>query len=537
MSRPRTGERGDPVATHVNLDALIPREDFEVTGGNMEATIRPSVQISDLESGAFFYQALRKPDFQRETAEWEPERVVGLIRTFINGDLIPGVILWKNRDLLFAIDGAHRLSALIAWVQDDYGDGERSQLFFNHTIPDAQKRIAKRTRQLVEKEFGSYKDHKAAVANREGYGPDIIQRALSFGSLSVDLQWVRGDSVKAEASFKRINQQQAKISDQELELLDSRKQPGAIAARAILRRGTGHKYWSPFAPPKQSEIEELATDLHKLVFSPGLEYPIKTVDLPIGGQVYSATALRMVYDLVNLSVGPQTPTNDADGTRTIEYLKRTRRVTQLLLSNEPRSLGLHPAVYCYSWTGKQQPVLFLVLAELLIELDRTNRLDEFTECRKELESFLMNNRALINQLVRKFGTKNSGNRNLRRFYETVLSHLKTGATHEKLIDLLRADPLYSYLQPGESPYDGSSKATKFSKGSRSGIAMKELLKAAPRCGICGGVLPFQALSVDHIKRREDGGLAVPDNAQLSHPYCNTGYKEHMAAAQKKATKK
>jgi hypothetical protein len=444
------------------------------------------------------------------------------------------VILWKNRELMFVIDGSHRLSALIAWVQDDYGDGERSQRFFNHMIPEAQKMVAKRTRDLIEKEFGSYKEHKAAVANPEGYGPDILRRARSFGSLAIDLQWVRGNSVAAEASFKRINQQQAKISDQELELLDSRKRPNTIAARAIIRRGTGHKYWSPFSQATRTEVEELATDLHRLIFWPDVEYPIKTVDLPIGGQVYSGTALRMVYDLVNLSVGPQSAGDDTDGSRTIECLKRARRVMQLLLGNEPRSLGLHPAVYCYSWTGKQQPVLFLVIAELIVELERTNKLPEFIKCRKELELFLMGNRALINQLIRKFGTKNSGNRNLRKFYDTVLGHLKSGVTHEGLADTLRAAPTYSYLQPGESPYDGTSKPTKFSKGSRSGIALKDLLKGAPRCSICGGVLPVQAMSVDHVKRRADGGLAVPDNAQLTHPYCNTGYKESVVARAKKS---
>ncbi len=58
--------------------------------------------------------ALRKPDFQRETAEWDARRVVGIIRSFIKDELIPAIILWQNQELLFIIDGSHRLSALIA---------------------------------------------------------------------------------------------------------------------------------------------------------------------------------------------------------------------------------------------------------------------------------------------------------------------------------------------------------------------------------------------------------------------------------------
>ena len=71
-----------PMATPAtNLDALIPREDFEV-----QSVADPSnpvkierVSIRDLEPG-FFYNALRKPDFQRETANWSPAKVVDLVK-------------------------------------------------------------------------------------------------------------------------------------------------------------------------------------------------------------------------------------------------------------------------------------------------------------------------------------------------------------------------------------------------------------------------------------------------------------------------
>ena len=177
--------RGDPIATHVNLDSLIPREDFQVLVTGEKVPKTPSIKINDLEPDAFFFGALRKPDFQRETAEWDAKRVVGIIRSFIKDELIPAIILWQNQELLFIIDGSHRLSALISWVHDDYGDGPRSQEFFNYTIPEEQTKVAQRTRQLVEKEFGSYKSHKEAISNPSAYGPDIVARARRFGSRRV----------------------------------------------------------------------------------------------------------------------------------------------------------------------------------------------------------------------------------------------------------------------------------------------------------------------------------------------------------------
>lgn len=512
------------MALGVNLDALVPREDFEVLrSAEDEALTSQTIQVRDLERAAFFYGALRKPDFQRETSEWDTRRVARLLSTFMEGDLIPAVILWKNRDLLFVIDGSHRLSALIAWVQDDYGDGPLSQRFFGHDIHDEQIKAAQRTREQINKAIGSYEDHKRAMEDPDAYGPDIVARARRLGSLALQLQWVRGDSEKAEDSFIRINQQAAIITPQEMELIKSRREPSTIAARAIIRRGTGHKYWSSFDPKIQEKIESLASDVNTLLFEPAFSYPLKTADLPAGGPVYSSTALRMVYDFINLSVGGPESGDDPDGIRTVEYLERAQRVLRLICSNHPSSLGLHPAVYFYSWTGKQQPILFLAISELVIELKQRKQLKEFAAVREKLETFLVENRALVNQVVRKFGTKSSGRKNLLQFYKSVLALLYQGESVETVVFELLKQDAYSYLQPEEVPYarPGTSKV---STQVKSGVVLDQLLQTVVRCPICGGAVPAQGISIDHKTRRRDGGSGAADNAQVTHPFCNTGIK-------------
>lgn len=507
----------------VNLDALIPREDFEVTSDGDEVNTVQSIQIRDLEKGVFFYAALRKPDFQRETAEWDPARVVRLVETFIKGELIPAVILWKHNDLVFVIDGSHRLGALIAWVQDDYGDGEKSQSFFNHVIPEEQKRAAEATRLLVEKTIGSYRDHKLAIEDPEKASPELVARARRLGSLALQLQWVRGDAEKAEDSFIRINQQAAIITPEEMELLKSRRQPRTIAARAVIRRGTGHKYWSPFSKEVQNQIVTLATEVHELLFQPQLSYPIKAVDLPIGGTDYSSTALKMVYDLITFAVATPSSDPDLDGTKTIQYLRALKRVVELIASNAPCSLGLHPAIYFYSWTGKHQPILLLVWAELVLDLERHSKLPMFIHCRSAFEEFLIENRTLVNQVVRKYGTKDSGRRHLLEFYRRVLAGIESGLSKEDLIGHIMADGEFSYLQPEEQPYS-SIGTGKFSTAVKSGVVLRELLHSAPTCAICSGLVPAQAISIDHIVRVTAGGASNADNGQVTHPYCNTGIK-------------
>jgi hypothetical protein len=71
----------------VNLDALIEREDFEVTSDPQPSLNIQTLQVRDLEQNSFFYAGLRKPDFQRETAEWTPNRICELVTSFIDGDL------------------------------------------------------------------------------------------------------------------------------------------------------------------------------------------------------------------------------------------------------------------------------------------------------------------------------------------------------------------------------------------------------------------------------------------------------------------
>ena len=60
----------------VNLDALIPREDFEVDGGANVQGLADKLKISELVKGeSFFYSSLRKPDFQRETSDWDKNKI------------------------------------------------------------------------------------------------------------------------------------------------------------------------------------------------------------------------------------------------------------------------------------------------------------------------------------------------------------------------------------------------------------------------------------------------------------------------------
>ena len=247
-SKTRVGLWGLPVATHyVNLDALIIREYLHK---KPDEAVDPSskskqIKVTDLVDGAFLYQSLRKPDFQRETSNWEPEKVVDLVESFLKGDFIPSIILWYSQEgKTFVIDGAHRLSALIAWVHDDYGDKKISIDFFSNLISPEQKKIAEKTRTMMAGWVGSYLDIQNALRPQSNAPAHQKLYARNAGVLDFQIQWVGGsDPDKAESSFKKINQNATLIDPTEFQMIESQRKPvNAIAARALIRAGVGHKY-------------------------------------------------------------------------------------------------------------------------------------------------------------------------------------------------------------------------------------------------------------------------------------------------------
>jgi len=81
----------------VNLDAMILREDFALA--DEDASLFEKVQtisLRDFTEGGLMGPNLRKPDFQRETNHWTPEQIASLLECYVNGDLIPSVILWQS---------------------------------------------------------------------------------------------------------------------------------------------------------------------------------------------------------------------------------------------------------------------------------------------------------------------------------------------------------------------------------------------------------------------------------------------------------
>ncbi len=532
------------MATHkVNLDALIKREDFETgTGVAGTAGPEPVFKVEELSSDRLYFSVLRKPDFQRPTNNWTPELIVDLVRSWLDGDLVPALILWHSRQSgkVFIVDGAHRLSALIGWVNDDYGDGPISRTFFDE-IPPVQVKFHKQTQDLMAQKVGSYKDlHRMALKPLSTDDSDKVRRGRAIATLQPAIQKV-DNAQAAEHSFLKINSNPATIDPTELDLIRARRKPNAIATRAMMRAGTD--YFVNLA--KAAQIDALAKEVHKIVFGQFLELNSQSPDIPRAGQPYSNEAFKMVLDMVNVfnNVTPAMWQNtnkvvkastvtrladDSDGTATMRFLKNVRSVGTLVNDNGEHnagSLGLDQSVYSYGATGKFHPGAVLASLRLAQELKANNRLKEFTKVRKDFEEFLVRHKVFINQISHCKGSRTRPVESMLQMHRIIIDCLQSKIRDDgQIIRKLKRDPRLEELKDVTNIPKDDTRKKKFSRSVQDAAVIRSLLDSRERCGICGSRLPPSCRSKDHKQRKVQQGTGTLQNLQFTHPYCNTTYK-------------
>lgn len=527
----------------VNLDALVPREDFIApTDADSPSAGESGKQVAsttDLVPGESFSSTLRKPDFQRETAAWAPTMVVDFVEAYVNLDLIPSVICWQSPSrLTFIIDGAHRLSAIIAWILDDYGAGKTSINFYGR-IPEEQERIHNKTRELIEKRIGSYIKWRTETQKPDSF-PELTSRVRNLAHAKVPLLWVPGsDATKAERAFFTINQSAVEIDATELKILNARSKPNAVAARTIVRNATGTKYWESFSSDGQTAVIDTGKAIYASLYRPPLQSPPKTEELPVAGHGYGFQTLPLIFDLVNIANG--LPVEDAGKNKkkylvpqghakpeeasTVSAIKETERLVRRITGMHPSSLGLHPAVYFYANNFRHQPTTVLAVAKFVDELEKNNGFLEFTKHRAAFENFLAGHKMYINQLTVRHGSMVKGFLPIKEYYQFVFDRIRAGRNEKEIEDDLAANDKYQTLVK-ERPTP-SKKAKEFSQEAKNAKLLKDVLETAFKCNVCGARIDKKSMHLDHTIDKSKGGVADIDNGQWLHPYCDSTAKYQL----------
>lgn len=395
--------------------------------------------------------------------------------------------------------------------------------------------MAERTRAAVNKAIGSFEEISLALEFPEKSNPQFLTHDKRLGNAVIKIQWVpTKDAAKAEASFFKINQASVQIDPTELRILKARKSPNAIGARIVVRNATGHEYWSKFEREKQEYLVTIGKEIYSMLYTPALVTPIKTLDIPVAGRGYSGQSLPLVLDLINLSNDVKvfelkgkedTPLpSDSDGSVTARFLENMRRLIRRITGIHASSLGLHPAVYFYSASGRHQPTAVLAIFSLFHQYGGDDKkFRKFIAVRSDLEKYLIGHKDHINQIVIKQGSGAKGYERLKTYFQTIIDAFAEGCTtDEDVNDRLAEKENLQFLVEAEKKREARSGA--FNGDVKSQTFLDKALEHPMRCSICGGLLHTKSIQVDHVVRKQDGGSSGPENSALAHPYCNSTVK-------------
>jgi hypothetical protein len=331
----------------------------------------------------------------------------------------------------------------------------------------------------------------------------------------------------------------------------------------MLRAGYGYKYWHDFELHIRRQIEQQAKDIYEQLWTPILEVPIRTPNLPIAGSNYSTYTLSLLYQFISLAnqvegnakirkprkvvadLKADDPEADRDGIRTLEHLRNVRWIADRISSKDyAGSLGLHPAVYFYSAEGRFQQTSFLAIVRMVQQFQRDKSFIRFTTLRGSFEDFLIKYKHFSNQVTAKWG---SGIKAYERYYDLLLfileqlesSHATTQRllpdVEEGIVSAIQKHEIFKFLNVYEPPILEEEVGRDFSKPVRSRIFIEQaIFRAAVYCPLClGHIDTYKSHSTDHTLRKDDGGRGYPENAQLTHLFCNTGYKEWLESQKAK----
>lgn len=368
---------------NVKLELLIKRgevtEEKYISQNNTTQITLNQLMYNDLT-----YKRLRKPYFQRDTNSWSVERIKQLITSFKEDMLIPSVILWDSKtDGIFIVDGAHRLSALIAWVNDDYGKKI-----------DYKKHI--QVKKYIDETVGNYNELK----NSDKEEHQALLNILAMKSLHI--QWIIGDYNLVKASFIQINEQGVEISLDEKELIKNDKTPIAILSRDILSRVGGQK---KIGSDKQLE------EIHNKLFMP--KYNKNNAIYSLCGDIYDDFIISRIFKLVKVI--------DNGTNKTYEELLKEFKEIISFITNE---LELNNRVYFYGVNSRYKESALSGIPKFLISLLKNRKLDKFIKNREEFERYLIENPEDIQQIIRKHRDVQKSLKTIEKYYLILLDSIE-----------------------------------------------------------------------------------------------------------------
>ncbi len=104
---------------------------------------------------------------------------------------------------------------------------------------------------------------------------------------------------------------------------------------------------------------------------------------------------------------------------------------------------------------------------------------------------------------------------VKTFYLKIINKLLQKIDKKNIMKEIVAEKTFGTLKIKGEGDVSETQSKEFSRETKSAAYIREGLRGTPKCKICGGYIPDRFNSIDHIKRKADGGLGTIDNAQLT----------------------
>lgn len=516
---------------------------------------------------------LRKPDFQRATWAWTPEDCVSLLQSVLDEQVVPSVIMWLSPgNLWYVLDGGHRISVLLAWIRDDWGDRLTDSEYKDKTLARNSKEAGERVRKLMGSKniapFTEYmnahrlfktfqmqqRDPQSEMSIEELNHAQLVRRWQSV-NMGFPILWVKGDYEKAEESFLKINKTGRQLSPWETKLVEYRRSSFARSVMSVAYTANMDHCWPVNDPQIRNnnasveqlkEVLQMIPQLHDLLFTPIYEKPIVSPQQPLLATPYTRPELKPAYlsELLTITEG-----HKGQSRETRDLLKKDAKDSvpvmvahgHKILTNaldiitnikgaSPRSLNLAPLVYFYNNQGTYVRSLLYGMIYWLNAGSPANILDRkliFSSHRAAFETVLLENKdRVIQRISRRIGSGSEVTHQTANYFNGLLKLLikhqdqinssQFTSDHDTLIETLSTD-----TNTHRDKSQSTSSSRNYTGNTRSGVYVKSFLEMLRICEICGGrFYPTDATQVDHIIRHRDGGPTNIDNGRETHPFCN-----------------
>jgi hypothetical protein len=571
----------------VHLDHLIPRLSIRYLVPKIETTDvsshtnNSSNRVNDIhirynDIRGEWFEKLKKPDFQRETNAWTPFQCKEFIESVFQGQIIPSIILWKSPEtrMTYILDGAHRLSVIRAWMNDDWGD--KAAGYYERRDTDQIKIIANDVRSLIKASVGSFEDFKNSynelqrlINQEKAPKKEMSEKAFKQASFysevigsnsSLYAQWETGDYNSAEQSFLRINRQGQALDPWESTLIEYRKGSYSRTIMHIANGGENGHYWPKESLNEEqkrnvSNFPEIARYIYEKLFVPSFNLPIQELTVPI--LVAPAYFQKHIYllELIPLLVWNQIAPDAEDQITLLqsdyqaspeEVIHNAQHILNMLNSkldhiagnsNNPLSLSLVPLLYWYNHRGHfLRSLLYGFVYWLFSGTDKEIRDRKliFSAYRDKIEFILFEYKQEIAALAALSGAGLKATRSIATFFDQILLFLSENKKVNINAEIIN-DKVLHLTQQNRKAKSIAKDGRNFTKRDQTQSNIIELFNSSIKCHICGGIvnLKFGGIQYDHVKEFKQQKETDPLNMKPTHPFCNNNrnlIQEHKSGS-------